>query len=263
LAYFAGDFETTSVVCNWLSGMKDTVSLPAQYLRRESRTIGKPDNRDAKALDLRPINAGTVQEAMHGLLWLIKDASYSGLVLCIDEVEELARLSSRKRQDRALQALREYVDHAGGDDTHKWLCMYLAATPEMFDSEQYFPRYDALASRIQAVTDNVNWRAPVIDLDRTPLGSKELLSMGTKIRELYIAAYGSDAVRFITDKFLSDLVSEVARTKVRMARPRLLCRIIVDELDRARASGSRYSLPDNFDSLITRAVSAIEKAAAE
>jgi hypothetical protein len=262
LASFVGDIETSSAVCNWLSGAKDAVALPAQYLRRETRAIGKPDNRAAKALELRPINAGTVQDAMHGLLWLIKDAGYTGLVLCIDEVEELARLSTRKRQDRALQALREYVDHAAGDDSHRWLCMYLAATPEMFDSEQYFPRYDALASRIQAVTDNVNWRAPVIDLDRTPLSGVELFSMASKIRELYNAGYGSTAIHHITDKFLSALVSEVVRTKVRMARPRLLCRIIVDELDRARSTGSRYTLPDNFDALITRAVSAIEKATA-
>ena len=263
LASFAGDLDTTNSVCNWLSGAKDTISLPAQYLRREARAIGKPDSRTAKALELRPINAGTVQEAMHGLLWLIKDAGYAGLVLCIDEVEELARLSSRKRQDRALQALREYVDHAGGDDSHRWLCMYLAATPEMFDNEQYFPRYDALASRIQAVTDAVNWRAPVIDLDRTPLSAVELLAMATKIRDLYKAGYSAAAVNLVTDKFVSDLVSEVVRTKVRMARPRLLCRIIVDELDRARSTGSKYSPPQNFDSLISNAVSAIEKATAE
>jgi len=244
LASFASDIETSNAVCSWLSGAKETVSLPAQYLRRETRSIGKPDNRGAKALELRPINAGTVQDAMHGLLWLIKDAGYAGLILCIDEVEELARLATRKRQDRALQALREYVDHAGGDEGHKWLCMYLAATPEMFDSEQYFPRYDALASRIQAVSDNVNWRAPVIDLDRTPLSGVELHSMAAKIRELYDAAYGSAAVHLVTDKFLGDLVAEIVRTKVRMAR----------------SAGSKYAVPNNFDALITRAVTAIEKA---
>src|SRR5690242_21290691 len=59
---------------------------------------------------------------------------------------ELAKLGNRKRQDQALQALREYVDHAGGDGGYSRLCMYLAATPEMFESEHYFPRYDALRS---------------------------------------------------------------------------------------------------------------------
>jgi hypothetical protein len=64
-------------------------------------------------VELKPIGKGTAQEAMKSLLWLIKSSGYVGLLLCIDEIEELAKLCNRRRQDQALQALREFVDHAG------------------------------------------------------------------------------------------------------------------------------------------------------
>ena len=259
LASLAGDAETVAGICSWLSAGDEPVIIPSQYLRRETRSIGKTDSQPEKAIQLRPINAGTVHDAMKGLLWLIKDAGYTGLVLCIDEVEELARLGTRKRQDRALQALREYVDHAGGDDSYKWLCMYLAATPEMFDSEAYFPRYDALASRIQAVSDHVNWRAPVIDLDKTPLDEKQLRLIATKIRDLYRIAHGDEAGLPVTDQILAAFVTEILRSKVRMARPRLLARIVIDELDRARSTGSKYAAPDHLDKTIARAAESIQK----
>lgn len=259
LASLAGDTETVAGICSWLGAGDESVTIPSQYLRRETRSIGKTDSRPEKAIQLRPINAGTVYDAMRGLLWLIKDAGYTGLVLCIDEVEELARLGTRKRQDRALQALREYVDHAGGDDSYKWLCMYLAATPEMFDGEDYFPRYEALASRIQAVSDHVNWRAPVVDLDKTPLDEKQLRLIAMKIRDLYRIAHGDEAVLFVTDQVLAAFVTEILRSKVRMARPRLLARIVIDELDRARSAGSKYAAPDHLDKTIARAAESIQK----
>jgi hypothetical protein len=126
---------------------------------------------------------------MRGLLWLVRSAGYSGLAtLCIDEIEELAKLGSRKRQDQALQALCEFVDHAGGEGGFRNLCMYLAATPDMFEGEHYFLRYDALATRIQAVSSEVNWRNPVIDLDRTPLKTAELRTMALRIRDVHLSS---------------------------------------------------------------------------
>jgi hypothetical protein len=229
-------------------------------VRKSAIGIGKSVPQSARTFDLRPINAGTVHDAMGGLLWLVKDTGYAGLVVCIDEVEELAHLRTQKRQDRALQALREYVDHAGGDHGFKWLCMYLAATPEMFDNQHYFPRYDALASRIQPVSDVISWRAPVIDLDKTPLGQGQLALMAGKIRDLYAVAHGADAVKPVTDAFLGDLVGEIGRTKLRIARPRLLSRTVVDELNRARSTGAAYTPPDKLESLLTRAASAISRA---
>ncbi len=145
------DLDTLSLVSNWLRGAEHKVPLPSFYLRR-------PDSgnaRQSEKYELRPIGKGTATDIMKGFLWLIKATGHAGLVLCIDEVEELSKLGNRKRQDQALQALREYVDNAAGDSGYQNLCTYLAATPEMFEGEEYFPRYDALATRIQPISSEL------------------------------------------------------------------------------------------------------------
>jgi hypothetical protein len=198
---------------------------------------------------------------MRGLLWLIRSAGYKGLVLCIDEVEELARLGNRKRQDQALQALREYVDHAGGDGGYLGLCMYLAATPEMFEGEQYFPRYDALATRIQPLSEELNWRSPVIDLDRTPLDASQMREVAVRIRNVHIVAYGDTGASQVSDRFLDRLLDQLQSTRFRIARPRLLARVLVDELERARQSGAHYKAPADLDALMASAARQIAKEA--
>lgn len=258
MAVLARDLTSQNAICAWLCAATEHVDLPEQYFQRTPRLIGKADSGRSRRITLKAITAGTVHEAMRGLLWLIRDSGLAGLVLCIDEVEELARLTPRKRQDRALQALREYVDHAGGDEGYRFLSMYLAATPEMFDGEQYFPRYDALASRIQPVSDSVSWRGPVIDLDRTPLSASELKIVASRVRELYRVGYGEDACLSLTDEVLASVVDEIVKSKLRIARPRLLARLLITELDRARKEGHNYSPPAKLQALVARAAANIQ-----
>lgn len=230
---------TVDTVVSWCRGTQQRSQLLDRYV-----VPPDPGRREARSIELKAISRGTVREVMRGLLWLIHAAGFSGLVLCIDEIEELAKLT-RKRQEQALQALREFVDDAGGDGSYKYLCMYLAATPEMFEGEQYFPRYDALMTRIQPIGSEINWRAPVIDLDKTPLSHSELEEMATRIHEIHRAAYGKSQVG-LTDKFFRGVVAEIMKSRVRVAKPRLLARLVVDELERARQVGSGYNPPTSL-----------------
>lgn len=253
-AYLDRDAETMGSVCSWISGTDQPVSIPSHLLQ-------KPDfrkTRDSDRVAMRPIGKGSARDAMRGLLWLIKAAGYKGLVLCIDEIEELTKLGSRKRQDQALQALREYVDHAGGEGGFYYLCMYLAATPEMFEGEDYFPRYDALATRIQAVSSEVNWRSPVIDLDRTPLKTKEMREMALRIRDVYRVAYPSVSSVKLTDTAIQQLLRNVIEAKFRIAKPRLLARVVVDALERDRQGALPKRLSD-LGNLVETAASAITR----
>ncbi|WP_316395215.1 BREX system ATP-binding domain-containing protein [Bradyrhizobium sp. 33ap4] len=253
-ASLARDAETMAAVCGWISGTKEWISIPGRYLRQPSaiEPAGKPIN-------LRPIGKGSARDAMRGVLWLVRSAGYAGLVLCIDEIEELAKLGSKKRQDQALQTLREYVDHAGGEGGFRNLCMYLAATPEMFESEEYFPRYDALATRIQAVSTEVNWRGPVIDLDRTPLDGSLMREMAARICKVYAVAYGAQiAQQALSKETISQLVDRVNEARFRIAKPRLLARVVVDSLERIRQGKSAKQTPDARE-LVTAAASIIAK----
>ena len=248
-AYLADDFETTISVTQWLRGSIENVRLPSAYLRKPSDDLSV----QAKGtVELKHIGKGTAQDVLRSLLWLIKSAGYAGLVLCIDEVEELAKLGNRKRQDQALQALREFVDHAGGEGRFSNLCLYLAATPEMFEGPDYFPRYDALATRIQALGPELNWRAPVIDLDKTPLDPDEMLEVANRIGDVHSAAYGETAKSLGSD-FIKQTVSELTKTRIGIAKPRLLARVLIDELERARQGGSSYLPNADVKKLIQKA----------
>jgi len=130
--------------------------------------------------------------------------------------------------------------------------MYLAATPEMFEGEDYFPRYDALATRIQPLGDTINWRAPVIDLDRTPLSPSQMAEMATRIRSVHICGYGERASEALSSESLQHFVSAVLESRFRIAKPRLLTRLIVDELERARQDPSAYVKPANVAKLLSR-----------
>jgi hypothetical protein len=251
-AYLDRDPETMTAVSGWISGVKEGISIPSRYLR-----VPSARQHEGKPVNLRAIGKGTARDAMRGLLWLVRSAGYTGLVLCIDEIEELAKLGSKKRQDQALQALREYVDHAGGEGGFRNLCMYLAATPEMFEGEDYFPRYDALATRIQAVGTEVNWRAPVIDLDRTPLDRAQMREMALRICEVHHVAYGNpNSAQSLPKDMISDFVEKVDEARFRIAKPRLLARVVVDALERARQQKSLRHISD-VRQLVTTAASSI------
>lgn len=251
-AYSADDFDTTNTIVQWFKGAKDKVRLSSAYLEKPSLS-----NPSKGTIEIRPIGKSTAVDAMRGLLWVVRGSGYKGLVLCIDEIEELAKLGTRKRQDQALQALREYVDHAGGDGGFANFCMYLAATPEMFEGPEYFPRYDALATRIQPLSNELNWRAPVVDLDRTPLTAAELAEVGLRIHTVHQSAFGNVATPAIDASFVRSLVEHILASRARIAKPRLLARIMVDELERARQNSSAYNTPVDLDKLVVDAATRI------
>jgi hypothetical protein len=256
-AALANDFDIMMRICSWLGGVDEKISVPEKYLQKPD--MSKPSTAH-RTVDLRPIGRGTAREVLRGFLWLIKESGAKGLVLCIDEIEELRHLPQRRRRDQALQMLREFVDEAGGDGGCRYLCMYLAATPEMFEGQDYFPRYDALQTRIQAVGPEINWRAPVVDLDRTPLREDEMIDVAERIRRVHTAAY-DDAPKSIDENAINRFVSAVFKSRFRIAKPRLLARVLVDELERARHQGGDYVPPINIEAKLADTVRKIQEEA--
>jgi hypothetical protein len=250
-AALSDDLETLVLVSQWLGGADQSVTVSSKYL---SRPTGVSGTRSTATVDLRPIGRGTARDVMRGLLWLVKMAGAKGLVLCIDEVEELARLPNRRRQDQALQALREFVEGGeGGEGGYRYLAMYLAATPEMFEGPQYFPRYDALQTRIQPVGPEVNWRAPVVDLERAPLRSSEMDDMARRIWQVHRVAYPESPAQ-LDETILQRFVEAVQGSRFRIAKPRLLARLLVDELERARQQASQYAPPSDVAAKLVETV---------
>ena len=221
------DYEVAYAIGNWVGGLSEKLEIPRRYLQKP--TLSK-DNDEVVAL--KPIRKGTAVDAMRGVLWLVRSAGYKGLVLCIDEVEELAKLSSKGRIKRFRPCANTWItleERAG-------LAIFACISPhsEMFVGENYFPRYDALATRIQPVGSEINWRAPIVDLDRTPLDNSELLQMANKICRVHRKAYSLGSESGLPEQVSSEIAKKVSELRFRVAKPRLLARVIVDFLERRR-----------------------------
>jgi len=230
MASIEPDVYLQTMVTDWLKGGDQVLELRESLLTttRSSSRTSRP-----KVVRIKPIKEGTVKETMGGLLWLIKNAGYKGLVLCVDEVEHLANLKPKTRIRAALDELRRHIDSAGGDDEYNGLCLYLAATPDMFDNPDNFPSYDALQTRIQPLRqgERIDFRGTVIDLEKTPLTEEDMRTLTRNLRKIHQIARNVQDTDLVTDTELDEFLDTVITTKLRGGKPRLLTRLVIDRLE--------------------------------
>jgi hypothetical protein len=230
MASMEPDVYLQTMITDWLKGGDQVLELRENLLTttRPSSGTSQP-----KVVRIKPIKEGTVKETMGGLLWLIKNAGYKGLVLCVDEVEHLANLKPKTRIRAALNELRRHVDSAGGDEEYNGLCLYLAATPDMFDNPDNFPSYDALQTRIQPLRqgERINFRGTVIDLEKTPLTEENMRTLTRNLRKIHQIARNVQDTDLVTDTELDEFLDTVITTKLRGGKPRLLTRLVIDRLE--------------------------------
>jgi hypothetical protein len=246
------DYNVQSDLIAWFRGEREVIYIPRAYLSIPGQRVNAPgaDPKLINPIKIRPITASTSLEVFQGLLWLLKICNFKGLILSIDEVEQIARIMS-KRRERSLQTLREFVDNTDCDGGLQNVAIYFAATPNMFDDEDYFRSYDALATRIEPVSDEINWRAPVIDLEKTMLTREQLYWIASRIRWIHGIAYEDNLSKMLTDSRLSEIVEAVDRSRYRIAKPRLLCRSVVDELERLRQGRELKAASDLVSQMAT------------
>ncbi|MPV35657.1 BREX system ATP-binding protein BrxD [Georgenia subflava] len=173
---------------------------------------------------------------LQGLLAVLRDSDYAGLVVVLDEVETLQRVRSDVRE-KSLNALRQLMDEV---DSGRFPGLYLVitGTPAFYDGQQGMRRLPPLAQRL--ATDFTgdprfdNPRAPQIRLGGFTQDS--LVELGTRVRDIY--ADGADAAGrvedLVDDAYVGDLARAVAGElggKVGVA-PRLYLRKLVDVMDR-------------------------------
>ena len=113
------------------------------------------------------------------------------------------------------------------------------------------------------MSGEINWRGPVIDLDRTPLLDAEMLEMAMRIRRVHRVAYGAaSSSEGVSDRVLRKFISEVASSRFRVAKPRLLTRVLIDELERARQMGGLYQAPTDSTAIVAEVAEHLAKDAA-
>lgn len=215
----AADTPTADGLVAWLGGQPSV----AASVRRVAGVRGDIDHFAAFGF-------------LQGLLAVLRDSDYRGLVLVLDEVETLQRVRSDVRE-KSLNALRQLLDEV---DAGRFPGLYvlITGTPAFYDGTQGVQRLPPLAARIGVdFSGDARWdnpRAPQVRL----LGFQQesLIELGQRIRDIY--ATGSPAadriVALVPDDYLGAFAAGVAGQlggRVGIA-PRVFLRKLVDLLDK-------------------------------
>ncbi|WP_029289171.1 BREX system ATP-binding protein BrxD [Cellulomonas sp. HZM] len=174
---------------------------------------------------------------LQGLLTVLRDSDYRGLVVVLDEVETLQRVRGDVRE-KSLNALRQLLDEI---DSGRFPGLYLVitGTPAFYDGQQGMQRLPPLAQRLAVdfTTDARfdNPRAPQIRLPGFSLASLE--ELGGRVRDIYAAgaADPEHVHTVVSDDYVADLARAVSGKlgdKVGVAPRLFLKKLVADVLDR-------------------------------
>lgn len=222
-AYFEatneGDRATADGLLAWLAGQPHV----AARVKRVADVKGDIDHDAALSF-------------LAGLVAVLRDAGFGGLLLVLDEVETMQRMRSDTR-DKGLEALRKLIDDIY-EGRYPGFGLVITGTPAFFDGTQGVQRLPPLAQRLatdfgaDARFDNpraVQVRLPGFDID-------SLVEVGRRVRDLYVdgSSASSRVGSLVDDAYLATLASAVTGKlggKVGIA-PRLYVKKFIDVLDR-------------------------------
>ncbi|MEX5709845.1 BREX system ATP-binding protein BrxD [Parafrankia sp. FMc6] len=221
-ALAAGDEATAAAVLAWLGGQPHV----AAAARRAAGVRGDLDHFGALGF-------------LQGLLVVLRDSGFRGLLVVLDEVETLQRVRSDAR-DKALNALRQLIDevHSG---RFPGLFLVITGTPAFYDGPQGVARLAPLAQRLATdFTADPRFDNPrAVQLRLAGFTEASLVELGGRVRDLYTAGLPADAAgridRLVDDAYLGELAGAVAGRlggKVGVAPRLFLKKLVGDVLDR-------------------------------
>lgn len=219
-ALLAGNHTTAEGLIAWIGGQPNV----AASIKKTAGIKGDIDHFGASNF-------------LGGLLTIMRDCGFRGLVLVLDEVETLQRMRTDTRE-KGLNALRQLIDEI---DAGRFPGLYLmvTGTPAFFDGSQGVQRSPPLAQRLHvdfatdAQFDNpraVQVRLPGFDLDL-------LCQVGCRVREIYVEqASNADRVSNLVDNaYVADLARRVTGElggRIGIAPRVFLKKLVSDVLDR-------------------------------
>lgn len=174
---------------------------------------------------------------LKGLLSVLTDSGFKGLVLVLDEIETLQRVRGDVRE-KGLNAVRQFIDEIdGGRFSGLFLC--ITGTTAFYDGPQGVRRLEPLAQRLHvdfsAEPRFDNPRA--VQLRLPGFSHERLVAVGLRIRELYVEDAKSQerVLSRVDDEYVDALASAVTGDlggKVGVAPRLFLKKLVGDVLDR-------------------------------
>lgn len=232
-----GDFATAQGLLAWLGGQPHT----DRSVLKSAGTKGKVDGQASLTF-------------LAGLLQLLRQSGYAGLVVALDEVETVQRMNAQTRE-KSLNALRQLMDMLAKEEL-PGLYLVITGTRDFFEGYKGLKALTPLYQRVQVTfTDEArfdNLKAPQVRL--MPFNEERLLAVGSRILELYSARNPARVAERVNVAFLRNLVSQLTtgfRGRVAIA-PRLFLKELIDVLDRVDLheeydprTGYKVDLDDN------------------
>ncbi len=191
-ALAAGDRASADGLIAWLSGQHNV----AAEVKRTAGIKGEIDHFGAMSF-------------LQGLLVVLRDSGYAGLVVVLDEVETLQRVRGDVR-NKALNSLRQLIDEI--DAGHfRGLYLLITGTAAFFNGPQGAQRLAPLAQRLhvdfslEPRFDNpraVQIRLPGFDIAR-------LCEVGRRIRDIYAEGSGNSVhiLELADNAYVEELVN--------------------------------------------------------
>ncbi|MBX7096836.1 MAG: BREX system ATP-binding protein BrxD [Myxococcaceae bacterium] len=211
------DFATAQGLLAWLAGQPHT----DRSVLKEAGTKGKIDGQASLTF-------------LAGLLQLLRQSGYQGLVVVLDEVETIQRMNAQTRE-KSLNALRQLMDMLAKDEL-PGLYLVVTGTRDFYEGYKGLKALAPLYQRVQVnFTEDArfdNLRATQVRLHA--FNEDRLLTVGRRIRDLYPAKNAERVASRVNDQFLTALVNQVTTGfggKVSLA-PRLFLRELIDVMDR-------------------------------
>lgn len=216
-AMHRGELQAAQGLLAWLAGQPNT----SHAILAKAGVRGKVDGAAALLF-------------LGGLLRLLRQSGYAGLVVVLDEVETIQRMNAQTRE-KALNALRQLMDMLA-DEELPGLYLLVTGTRDFFEGYKGLKSAAALYQRVHvAFGDDPQWdnqRAPQVRLlSFTP---DRLLEVGRKLRAIFPAQHPERVATRVSDAFLQALVTHVTEGfggQVAVA-PRIFLRELTDVLDR-------------------------------
>lgn len=219
-ALAAGDNQLAEGLISWLAGQPNV----AAGVKRAAGIKGDLDHFGAANF-------------LIGLLTILRDSGFPGLVLVLDEVETLQRMRADTRE-RGLNALRQLIDEI---DAGRFVGLYLVVTgtPAFYDGAQGVQRLAPLAQRLHVDfgTDRRFDNPRAVQIRLAPFDQGSLVAVGKRVRDIYASMQPNETrLRDVVgDAYIEDLARAVAGGlggKVGVAPRLFLKKLVADVLDR-------------------------------
>ena len=223
-----GDTMLADGLISWLAGQPNV----AASVKRTAGIKGELDHYGATNF-------------LAGLLTILRDSGFAGLVLVLDEVETLQRMRADTRE-KGLNALRQWIDEI---DAGRYPGLYLVVTgtPAFFDGAQGVQRLAPLAQRLHVDfgTDQRFDNPRAVQIRLAPFDLAALMDVGRRVRSIYAEGRRNEQrlCGVVDDRYLETLAQAVAGGlggKVGVAPRLFLKKLVADVLD-------RVDLHEDFD----------------